>query len=1661
MFSRDRNNKSKRGSWRKILLFPLAVLTALFVPVFIQTATAAQITFVSVTGQWHDPTDNLPGSQPGQPVIVNGVPTASVNWGVTNGAQSGYDFSRTIPGAQTLPPTPTPFFPLGTFTHRNFPVNDPSLTSIQLDVILVLNVNGVQTAPLPFTFSFSHVETPNNTRPCPSPTPNGEGCTDRVTFVSSPQPTTFSVAGVDYTLAMSFVINGNPAAEFITREGLVNTASLVGQFTLPPVAPSAPVLTVTKSGPATMNVGQWGDFDIDVRNTGLTDAWDTTLRDQLPRGATGGMCDLTPEITSARVFAADGVTPVVGKGLLVPGTDYSLTYTGAPTCQLEFTTLTGAGRIGPNERLIVRYRTQLDFNTQNGVTLTNVAAAIRWFDDNSSNVNRTDYTRPLTNGTPGTVDYEDDHSVSTILTSYFFDKTVVNLTTGANPAVTAAPGDRLRYTLRFRTTAQALSNFRIFDEPDALNPLADFVPGTFALVSYPAGADISGTSATGGTKGTGIMDIRNLSLAANSVAQVQFDITLRPILANGTVITNQSSGRLSSGAVFAVSDDPNVNGTADPAIVGDEDATRLTIVSAPVFRVQKTSTDLNGDPNTLLAGERLRYSITVKNIGNADAVNVVLRDAIPANTTYVAGSTTMNGAALSDVGGMSPIVNSLAIHSPADATPGSMPADPSSSTANVATITFDIVVNSNVINATVIANQAYISAIDSQIVDVPSDDPETPIVNDPTRDIAGNLPLLYAEKRVALVVDLGSPGVVDPGDTLRYTITVQNSASINATGVVLRDAVPANTTYVANSTLLNGVAVGQPDSGVSPLAAGINISSSDRTPPLPGAGAGTISPDTTAVLQFDLRVNAGTPTGTMIRNQALVTSNELPNLLTDGDGNAATGPEATVVVVGVGQQLSISTLVTVVGGGPAIPGAQLEYTVRVVNITSIAATNVVITDNLDATQPGQLSYVNGSSSLNGTPSGISFAGSAFTANYSAINGPLGPGGVAIFRFRATVNSSLPLDTVITNTGVVTWNTPTQTASSSASVLVGSFPGFAVISGTLFHDADFDNVRDTTERPLAGWSVQLYRDDVLIRTVVTDATGAYRVVGVEPNDLTGDEYEIRFLAPGAGPNTAMLGEAVSPFTNGMQQISDVIVSTSTNVQGLNLSIHPNGVVYNSLSRSGVGGATLTLLDATTGSPLPTACFDDPAQQGQITLANGYYKFDVNFSDPACPSGGDYVIGVTVPATGFTPGLSQVIPPVSSASTAPFSVPTCQLSGSDAIPGTAGFCEIQPSELAPAPSITPGSVGTTYFLHLVMNTTPGSEASQIFNNHIPLDPTLSGTIAITKSTPLLEVTRGQLVPYTITVNNVTGELLTDVVVVDRLPAGFTYVPGSALLDGVTTEPAIAGRTLSWGGLIVLGNQPRTVKLLITIGAGVSEGEFVNHAQALNGVTSSPMSGEVTATVRIVPDPTFDCTDVTGKVFNDTNRNGRQDGNEVGLPGVRVLTPRGLGAVTDQYGRYHITCAITPNENRGSNFVLKLDDRTLPSGFRMSTEQVLVQRATRGKALNLNFGASIHRVVGIDLSDEVFEPGTTEIREQWMPRINMLLDEMRKSPAVLRLSYVADIEDKALVEKRMQSIQKQLTKTWQAAKSSYVLTIEPEVFWRRGAPVKRPDVRVPGSK
>src|SRR5206468_1028769 len=157
-------------------------------------------------------------------------------------------------------------------------------------------------------------------------------------------------------------------------------------------------------GPTTMNLGISGTFGLDVQNTGGSDAWNVSLRDLLPNGANGGMCALTPVILTAQVFAADGVTPVAGKGPLNQGSDYSLSYSAAPNCQLNLTMVTAAATISPTQHLIIRYQTQLDANSQSGATLTNIAGATQWFNGDSNNVSRKTYTGILTNGTPGVTD---------------------------------------------------------------------------------------------------------------------------------------------------------------------------------------------------------------------------------------------------------------------------------------------------------------------------------------------------------------------------------------------------------------------------------------------------------------------------------------------------------------------------------------------------------------------------------------------------------------------------------------------------------------------------------------------------------------------------------------------------------------------------------------------------------------------------------------------------------------------------------------------------------------------------------------------------------------------------------------------------------------------------------------------------------------------------------------------------------------------------------------------------------------------------------------------------------------------------------------------------------------------------------------------------------
>ena len=138
-----------------------------------------------------------------------------------------------------------------------------------------------------------------------------------------------------------------------------------------------------------------------------------------------------------------------------------------------------------------------------------------------------------------------------------------------------------------------------------------------------------------------------------------------------------------------------------------------------------------------------------------------------------------------------------------------------------------------------------------------------------------------------------------------------------------------------------------------------------------------------------------------------------------------------------------------------------------------------------------------------------------------------------------------------------------------------------------------------------------------------------------------------------------------------------------------------------------------------------------------------------------------------------------PPSDEDDTVPaLNVPACPGSAADAVPATAEHCEVQPTAYAPGTSVRAQSTGTAYRVDKLLfdaSALPGS--AQIFNNHIPVDPVLFGAVAVTKSTPMVNVTRGALVPYTITATNTYPIELQDIgVIAPGAPRPEWRSPGS---------------------------------------------------------------------------------------------------------------------------------------------------------------------------------------------------------------------------------------------------------------------------------------------
>ena len=350
--------------------------------------------------------------------------------------------------------------------------------------------------------------------------------------------------------------------------------------------------------------------------------------------------------------------------------------------------------------------------------------------------------------------------------------------------------------------------------------------------------------------------------------------------------------------------------------------------------------------------------------------------------------------------------------------------------------------------------------------------------------------------------------------------------------------------------------------------------------------------------------------------------------------------------------------------------------------------------------------------------------------------------------------------------------------------------------------------------------------------------------------------------------------------------------------------------------------------------------------------------------------------------------------------------------------------------------------------------GSEPTVLF-----LIPSLS----VTKTTTASTVIVGQSVPYVITVSSTQAVPLADVTIVDTLPVGLVYTPGTASIDGTFVEPVIAGQSLSFEGLTLPAGTPISISLSARVTASAPTGDLTNIAQVLDGSSGTPLAAVASATVTRRPEAVFECSHVIGKVFDDINMNGYQDGPaglaaqitdqdifvgklsptaaeprpEIGIPGVRLVTPTGTVITTDAHGRYSVPCAEMP-AGIGSNFMLKLDTRSLPTGYRVTTENPRVMRLTSGIMTEMNFGAAIGRVLDVDLSDAAFVAGDANVPDMMQDSIDQVLRQIADTPTIIRVSYYRGGEAPELARARLDAVEEAVQDAWSDI-GAYRLLIE----------------------
>ncbi|MGN4844574.1 cell surface protein, partial [Bacillus cereus group sp. MYBK110-2] len=583
---------------------------------------------------------------------------------------------------------------------------------------------------------------------------------------------------------------------------------------------------------------------------------------------------------------------------------------------------------------------------------------------------------PISNSASITYHYVVDPSQPSITTSNQSNTTTIQinsaiLTAQKNSNVSTVDiGQDITYTVTITNSGNVSATNVIFTDliPDGTS----FEPNSFTL---------NGTTIPNANIITGV-PIGDI--APNESVIVAFHIIANEIPAINP-ITNQAS----------VSFQHIVNPANPPVSKNITSNNVTTKIESAILNTIKI-----GDKTFATIGDTITYTTTITNTGNIPANNVIFSDPLPSWTQFVTGSVVVDGTPLPSAS----ITSGIGINT----------VNPD----QTVTIIFQVQIVSNPTTFTPqLQNLGFVNFqynVGNALLAQPG-------------NVETNVFVTSIHSAILSAVKTASTAFANIGDTITYTVLIQNSGNTNATNLNFSDLIPAGTTFVENSFAVNGSTI----PGANPNN-GVNI--------------GTVNASSSLTVTFQVIVTS-TPPSNPITNvasiqYAFIVDPAAPPIIGTITSNSASTQinNATVTTVLEANRTIVSTLDII------------TYTATLTNTGNFPANSVLLINGV----PEGALFVPNSVTLNG----ISLPDASPTLGIPV--GIIAPGDSATITFQFLASSIPPQGAIINQaltsyTYIVDPSQPPVTATSSSNTV-----NTAVVDASLSVIKNTDSLVQSTD-----------------------------------------------------------------------------------------------------------------------------------------------------------------------------------------------------------------------------------------------------------------------------------------------------------------------------------------------------------------------------------------------------------------------------------------------------------------------------------------------------------------------------------------------------------------------------------------------------------------------